>query len=395
MPGDKLPETTTDVRTLTTAPNQLALAKAAPLAPKNMATAEAEELKQRVQAIAEQLQTSAGSKEMEAMDSISSLGLETQRKAASELALLKTRVGDMCATDGLTGRITTDLVELRTALRQISPPDPERTNLLDRLLNLLPFRQKVVAVLEKIAIRYEPVSRQIVVIETRLRQGRLTLTRDNIELRKLYESVESQQLTIRKNAYFGELLIQELQKRLSGTTEQVKKERIQSSLYDVSMRVQDLRTMDEVHAQCFVSIEMTRRNNTRLAQAVERTLTLATNLVTVGLAIQAALARQARVIEATQRTREFLGDMIVANADTIKRHTEEIGDVYKDPVIAAEKIAQAHSALLEAIDIAARLKQEGIASAQENISKLTRLAGVLETRLTGNSELAAEKALEA
>jgi uncharacterized protein YaaN involved in tellurite resistance len=395
MPEDKLPETTTDVRTLTTAPNQLALAKAAPLAPKNMATAEAEELKQRVQAIAEQLQTSAGSKEMEAMDSISSLGLETQRKAASELALLKTRVGDMCATDGLTGRITTDLVELRTALRQISPPDPERTNLLDRLLNLLPFRQKVVAVLEKIAIRYEPVSRQIVVIETRLRQGRLTLTRDNIELRKLYESVESQQLTIRKNAYFGELLIQELQKRLSGTTEQVKKERIQSSLYDVSMRVQDLRTMDEVHAQCFVSIEMTRRNNTRLAQAVERTLTLATNLVTVGLAIQAALARQARVIEATQRTREFLGDMIVANADTIKRHTEEIGDVYKDPVIAAEKIAQAHSALLEAIDIAARLKQEGIASAQENISKLTRLAGVLETRLTGNSELAAEKALEA
>src|SRR5919198_399060 len=192
MPEDKLPETTTDVRTLTTAPNQLALAKAAPLAPKNMATAEAEELKQRVQAIAEQLQTSAGSKEMEAMDSISSLGLETQRKAASELALLKTRVGDMCATDGLTGRITTDLVELRTALRQISPPDPERTNLLDRLLTLLPFRQKVVAVLEKIAIRYEPVSRQIVVIETRLRQGRLTLTRDNIELRKLYESVESQ-----------------------------------------------------------------------------------------------------------------------------------------------------------------------------------------------------------
>ena len=52
--------------------------------------------------------------------------------------------------------------------------------------------------------------------------------------------------------------------------------------------------MQEVHLQYFVSIELTRQNNNRLGQAVDRTLTLATNVVTIGLAIQAALVRQAQ-----------------------------------------------------------------------------------------------------
>jgi uncharacterized protein YaaN involved in tellurite resistance len=249
--------------------------------------------------------------------------------------------------------------------------------------------------LEKIAIHYEPVSRQVLLIESRLRQGRIMLTRDNVELRKLCEQVESRQPTIQKNAYFGELLMQELQILMERNPEPRKKEKIQSALHDVAMRVQDLRAMEEVHSQFFISIDMTRQNNTRLGQAVERTLTLATNVVTVGLAIQVALNRQKRVLEATQRTREFLGDMIMANAETIKRHTREIGDVYNEPVIAIEKITRAHDALLEAIEMADQLRQEGIASARENISCLNRLAGTLEKRLLSESDFSETKPLEA
>ena len=65
-------------------------------------------------------------------------------------------------------------------------------------------------------------------------------------------------------------------------------------MHDVATRLQDLHTMVEVHLQYFVSIELTRQNNNRLGQAVDRTLALATNVVTVGLAIQAALVRQTR-----------------------------------------------------------------------------------------------------
>ena len=99
----------------------------------------------------------------------------------------------------------------------------------------------------------------------------------------------------------------QLTELLDDTEDTLKVERVRNALHDVAMRVQDLRTMEEVHIQFFVSIEMTRQNNNRLGQSVERTLALGSNVVMVGLAIQSALTRQKRVMEATQRTREFLG----------------------------------------------------------------------------------------
>ena len=42
----------------------------------------------------------------------------------------------------------------------------------------------------------------------------------------------------------------------------------------IALRVQDLRTMQAVYSQFYVSIEMTRQNNSRLAQSVERTVSM-------------------------------------------------------------------------------------------------------------------------
>jgi uncharacterized protein YaaN involved in tellurite resistance len=140
--------------------------------------------------------------------------------------------------------------------------------------------------------------------------------------------------------------------------------------------------MDEVQKQIFVSIEMTRQNNRHLGQAVERSIAVAGNVVMVGLAIQTALARQARVLEATRRTREFLGEMLTNNAAAIARHTKEIGDLYTSPVIAIEKITQAHNDLLEAIETANDLRAQGIATARENAGLLAKLSSEME-RHTG------------
>jgi uncharacterized protein YaaN involved in tellurite resistance len=352
------------------------------LVPQGVTPEEAEKIKQSAITLAQQLIDAAGSKELEIADSMAGLGIQAQRQAASELGLLKAKVKDLCGREGLTNQVTGDLVDLRIALKQIVPPELKREGLLPRIMSFLPLRRRLLRILEKIALSYEPVSRQVAVIETRLREGRTVLARDNVELRKLYERVEVQQPAIMKFIFMGEVLSQQLDELMNRVTNAKKREAIRNALYDVTMRIQDLRAMAEVHSQFFVSMEMTRQNNTRLAQAVDRTLTLATNVVTVGLAIQVALARQRRVLEATQRTREFLGDMIVANAENIRRHTEEIGDVYKEPVIALGKITQAHDALVEAIDMANRLKDEGLASARDNISKLNRLAGTLETRIS-------------
>jgi uncharacterized protein YaaN involved in tellurite resistance len=116
---------------------------------------------------------------------------------------------------------------------------------------------------------------------------------------------------------------------------------------------------------------------------VDRTLTLATNVVTVGLAIQTALARQRAVQEATQRTREFLGEVVTQNAEAIRRQTTEIGNLYNEPIIAMDKLSQAHQDLLAALDEAAGLRERGIQTARSNIEQLTGLTRQLAEHVQG------------
>jgi uncharacterized protein YaaN involved in tellurite resistance len=234
-----------------------------------------------------------------------------------------------------------------------------------------------------------------VIIERRLVEGRTVLRRDNVELRKLYEQVEEQQMPIERNAYLGEALMAELEALLSRLSDQAKRERVQSTLFDVAMRVQDLRTMQEVHGQFFVSIDMTRVNNSRLGQAVDRTLTLTTNTLMIGLAIQSALSKQRRVLEATTRTREYLADLIAANAASIKQQVSEIGDVYRSPVIAIEKLTQAHADLVEAVSMAGRLEAEGIQLAKSNVERLKQLTAELPDKMPSLREAGTLSSIEA
>ena len=357
-----------------------------PVAPRGISDEEAQELQSRAGDLVRELEAASGGGELELIDGVTNVGMQAQRKAAFELDLLRGRVGDMIAREGTGANVSKDLVELRLALNEINPHELSQPGMARRLFSMVPIVGRFapdLRVLERIAIRYEPVSQQVSVIADRLREGRMMLTRDNVELRQLYEQAEAQQLPIQKNAYLGELVMQHLSELTERTDDTLRVERLRNALHDVSMRVQDLRTMEAVHTQFFVSIEMSRQNNTRLGQSVERTLALTINVVTVGLAIQTALARQKRVLEATQRTREFLGEVIATNAATIRQHTEAIGDVYNSPIIAIDKITQAHSDLMEAMDMTDRLKQEGIDSARENIAKLGQLSADLERRAGG------------
>lgn len=372
----------------------------APAVPKQMSSEKADELKARTAELVERLTEATGSAELQLMDEISNVGVQAQRSAGAGLDLLRGRVGDLLTQEGTGGQITGDLVDLRTTLERINPAAVTKPSFWERMIRFIPFIGRMnpaLRALQRIAIQYEPVTKQVQLIETKLREGRGLLARDNVELRQLYEQVENQQLVVLDNAYMGELLMQQLTDLAAETTDPMKTDRVQNALHDVAMRVQDLRTMEEVHNQYFVSIEMTRQNNNRLGQSVERTLSMSSNVVVVGLAIQTALSRQRKVLEATQRTREFLGSVIVANAAAIKQQTEEIGEIYNNPVIAIDKITQAHSELMEAIETASRLKEEGIATARENIAKLAEMSSDMQNRIAGLAPAADDKrpALEA
>jgi uncharacterized protein YaaN involved in tellurite resistance len=349
-----------------------------------LTTEETELLRTQATDLVQGVRDSRGGRQLAMLDEVTSVGLDSQRNAGRQLELVKTRLATFLDENGASKEVAVELMDLRSALDRINP-ELEQRSLRGRTIGAIPFLRNnaMVRSLKRIALRYEPVAKQITVIETKLREGRTLLARDNIELRRLYEDVEAQQQAIHRHVFLATMLLEALSELLADTEDPLERDRIQAAVHDVATRLQDLHTMVEVHLQYFVSIELTRQNNNRLGQAVDRTLALATNVVTVGLAIQAALIRQARVKEATERTREFLGEMIVQNAGAIRRQTEEIGDLYNEPVVAMDKLVQAHQDLLTALDTASRLRDDGEATARRNIVELTNLTRELADRVEG------------
>ena len=361
-----------------------------PQPPGGMSEKEVQRAQREACELVERLGDVGGGKELELLDGITNVGLQSQRNAARQLDPLKDRLSTFLNEENTGQGIATGLRELHETLDQINPEGLRKSSVWARALCAIPIigshYNPVVRALHKVALRYEPVSRQLVAIEAKLRDGRALLARDNIELRKLYEDIEKQQLSVQESAYLAELVILSLTELLARTDHPAKRDRLEGAMHDVALRAQDLRTMEEVHVQYLVSIEISRQNNNRLGQSIERTLSMASNVVTVGLAIQCALIRQKRVIEATRRTREFLGELVLANATAVRQHTREIGDLYSDPIIAAEKISQAHDELVEALKSASQLRQEGIAAARDNIARLNQLSGALVQSVSGLPE---------
>ena len=356
---------------------QAAVKSRGPEIPPEINASEAEAMRRDAEQVVRTLTHSEGSEAIGAMDEISSLGIKEQSAAVRELDLLKTRLRAIMTDEGPGGLIARDLAELRIFLDDIKLNKTETGSAFGRVFRAIPIIGRVSSPankIKKISMRYEPVSRQVAMVETRLREGRAALLHDNVELRKLYEGVEQQRPEIARSAFLGELIVEDLERAVEEEKDVDKARRLQAALADVAVRVQDLRTMGEVCMQYLVSIEMSRQNNVSLSHAVDRTLALGSNVVMVGLALQIALSRQSRVMEANQRTRDFLGNLVVSNAELIKRHTEEIGDVYKSPVIAIEKVTQAHASLVEAIESARRLRTESVIAAKQNIERLNDLA---------------------
>ncbi len=318
------------------------------------------------------------SQDREFMNSLMNLGSEAQQNASRKLDLLKSKVGTLLSDlDGEGAKIPKDLVELRMMLDKINPHKIEKRGFFSKLLGKVPG---VGDRLKEIAIRYESVQTQIDLIVNNIREGRDTLIRDNMSLEQLYDDVKAQQLAVQKNAYLGELIIAELEKRVAATTEPALKQKLEMALHAIAMRVQDLRTMEQVNMQFFVSIDLTTNNNHLLAQAVDRTLTVTTNVITVGLAIAAALANQKRTMEATKATQEYAGNILASNAAAIRQQTADIAQMYNNPVLALEKVQKSYDDLMAAMDEVEKVKRQGIDTAKQGMARLSDMSGKLAQR---------------
>ena len=348
-----------------------------PTRPRGVDEATAAEIEQKALAIAEEVR--ANPEDRKLARRLSALGVQDQQKASKEIGLLKTRVGTLLSNlEGEGGEIPKNLIELRHTMDEINPQILGQPTGISKLLGRTPGVGKI---LKRIAVKYESVQTQIDHIMNGLRHGKDRLLQDNAELEQLYEQVQDAQLGVQKAAYLGEILWGKIDEKLATATEPADRQKLQAMAHRVAMRVQDLRTMEQVNLQFFASIDMTIQNNDTLTEQVDRTVMVTQSLLTVGLAIQAALANQKQIAGAVKQVQESTAAMLEANAASIGAQTREIGEMQNNPVIALDRVKNAYTSLMGAMDEMEQIRSAGTERARAGIAELTKMSAALEPKV--------------
>lgn len=344
-----------------------------PVRPDNLTDEQARALNEQAEKTVKSLVESKGSEVLSVEDQITNVGIQDQKAVSSSIALLQEKMGNVFYSDNkvaVTDTITKDIANLQGTLAKINPKDLQKESWY-RVIKMVPFFGNwIVQILKASSNKRLTLQQFVDHLEESLKSGELILRQDNAQLKVMYQEIENKQGLIATDAYLAEVLMEKLSEAIGEVTDEKKKGSLQKVLFRVATRAQDLRAMENVHEQFFVGIEMTRDNNDMLVATVQRMLTMGMQVVYVAFAIHAALMRQKNVLEAERGTRDFLGNMIVSNASMINNHVKEIGDLYREPVIAMDKLQTAISQLEQAIDATNKLKAEGIDRARENIFKI-------------------------
>lgn len=368
-----------------------------PEKPKGLTDEQAKALNEQAETIVKTLVKAEGSEALSVADQVTNVGIQDQKAVSSSLALLQEKMGNIFYSDNksaVTDTITKDIANLQDTLAKINPKDLQNSTWY-RTVKLVPFFGNwIVQVLKASSNKRLTLQQFVDHLEESLESGELMLRQDNAQLKVMYQEIEGKQSLISTDAYLAEVLMEKLSDVIQKVTDERKKGSLQKVLFRVATRAQDLRAMENVHEQFFIGIEMTRDNNDMLIATVQRMLTMGMQVVYVAFAIHAALMRQKNVIEAERGTRNFLGNLIVGNASMINNHVKEIGDLYKEPVIAMDKLQVAISQLEQAIDATNKLKAEGIDRARENIIKIKVMTEEIKAK-AGTLPDAGVKSLEA
>ena len=348
-----------------------------PVKPKGLEAEDENRLQETALQLAGEVHNNAGDRQVARR--LSALGVREQQKASKEIGLLKMRVGTMLGQlEGEGAEIPKTLIALRHTMDEINPNVLSQPSGIAKWIGKAPGVGKI---LKRIAVKYESVQTQIDHIMNGLRHGKDKLLQDNAELEQLYEQVGQAQRGVQESAYIGELLWQKIEDKLPEATDPAERQKLQAMMHRVAMRVQDLRTMEQVNLQFFASIDMTIQNNDTLCEQVDRTVMVTQSLLTVGLAIQAALASQKQIATAVKSVQESTAAMLEANAVAIGRQTTEIGEMQNNPVIALESVKKAHNSLIEAMDKMEEIRTVGTEKARAGIAELNKMSAALEPKV--------------
>jgi len=307
---------------------------------------------------------------------INDLGMKHQSRLSNHNAILDQSMQMLSKTqDG--GTVAKDLLLLRNEVEALNP---HQYNLAAPTSSTAKFFRTFLGKKNPVSRyleRYEKGSVVLKDITKSLLAGKEGLKDDNnilgMDKKSLRETLDGLTYAIK----VGQVLDQKFEAKLREMNQQEQTEEYrflqEEVLFPLRQRIIDLQTALNVNQQGVITYDLLIRNNDELIKGVERSVTITTVALSVGVTAQFALNKQRMVLDAVKGTKEITEKILLGNAETLKTQGVEIQKAATEPTIAVEVLASAFTKLNEAVDDLSTFRINALAGMKESIGKLEDL----------------------
>ena len=125
---------------------------------------------------------------------------------------------------------------------------------------------------------------------------------------------------------------------------------INDALEKILVRTRNMQQAKSVLLQSIASVDIIKKNNEKLTEAIRNAITMTQNVVTVSAAIQLALTNQRKTIDAVNATNEAIESMVLSNSQALKQNTEETTKLLENPAISMDKLRESFQNVFAAIE---------------------------------------------
>lgn len=309
------------------------------------------------------------------LEQLSNFGGKEQRLAGESLNSLRRPVKDMM-DNKQNHDIPDNLLKLREAVNELNP-NVFQTKGISRIVPKFLRKNST----DKYMAKYQSVEKNIDEIVQSLLRGRDMLQEDNAELEVIKKDVHEKIYLLDKQIYMGKELFQLIEDKRQDPEWQNRQQLVTEAQEKIIVRTKNMSTMVNVLQQSLSSVDIIKKNNDKLKEAIRNAIDTTKNLAPVTSAIHLALQNQQKIITAINDVNEATENMILANAQMLKDNTEQTTKLLENPSISLDKLQKAFQDIYTAIETQEASSRRIISSSKEFVDKLDDMNREMKTKL--------------
>ncbi|MFC3391179.1 toxic anion resistance protein [Aidingimonas halophila] len=306
---------------------------------------------------------------------VDEMGLETQRRAAHQSAMLQTPLRKLAQQSDDGGPVAKALVDLRGRMHNL---DPNRHDLTQRGLDkVIAWMPGVGNRLQRYFRKFENAQDALDAIIADLEGGRDMLDRDNLTLADDQEALQEVIQELRHQIALG----QRIDERLTKAAESLEAEDGRRTfieeelLFPLRQRIVDLQQQLAVSQQGVLALEVVIRNNRELMRGVDRAINVTVSALSVAVTVALGLANQRLVLERVESINRTTSDMITGTAKALRNQGVDIQTRASSSMLDMQSLEQAFSDVMAALDDLATYRRDALPKLKAQIDRLDTLAG--------------------